>query len=821
MPFGSMMVGGERIIKDAGSTSLPPAFSALADQFPPTVRSLLVDNVEPSTVAVNDLLSDLNWDPANHLLTTSATVLKAPAILNAAACKALRDAVDKIRSVKIDSTDGVESHELPLNTERLVGLIGAAATKALLTLPAQFKGAKLAESKPRHIFVRRYSAETRPWIPFHADVAETTVNVALCDESAHAGGGSLVAVANGAVRRIARSEGDATVHDSRLLHAVTRTSNGVRYSMIIFFGKRHAGEAEEDGGEPVAAPSQQQPPASPIDSVITALRGASLALDAAMSVAAAASSTDAWPAIAPEAQRLIDTLILAQQQHGAQHLGGGATTIPALKHVEESLRQGSAVRIIGLSAGSSHHLNGRCGTIAGGEAEPAWNGERYKVDVRTDEATTSRVLVRPRNLRPADDTNHCDTGNGSAEDLDEDDDDGDACDVELRLLPSLLPALSDELRWRALKEIGCTATSRSDPLNTMAAFPLSARDWIAYRNSLRGGNDDEAAVEPTPLTELKLLLLLLFCPSTTLRHLLECGALPPSSVGRGVIGRGLIAIVDAAIDSSPSDPCIAQLRRWRRALCKAHSLDLGGGPSPVACWTLTLLRANRLTATRRFQAEPDIAGAALRASLLLGCRHVQATALPLHVEKGWLSSRTDLNVLREAAMAHVATHCAAAGIGPTEAVDTSSRNCLAADLLGPNVSSSLDPALVELCRLVDRLRIELSATCGWPLLDVAELQLLDYPEGGHYRRHLDSGGKRVVTRAVSLLLYLTPEGWDVEVDGGQLRAYHQEADEEGEEMVEVAPEAGTLVLFASSKVPHEVVATRRRRLAVAGWLCEQ
>ena len=94
--------------------------------------------------------------------------------------------------------------------------------------------------------------------------------------------------------------------------------------MIIFFGKRHAGEAEEDGGEPVAAPSQQQPPASPIDSVITALRGASLALDAAMSVAAAASSTDAWPAIAPEAQRmsLIDTLILAQQQHGAQHIHG-------------------------------------------------------------------------------------------------------------------------------------------------------------------------------------------------------------------------------------------------------------------------------------------------------------------------------------------------------------------------------------------------------------------------------------------------------------------------------------------------------------------
>ena len=34
----------------------------------------------------------------------------------------------------------------------------------------------------------RYSRETRPWIPFHHDNSNVTINVALSDDSAHEGG---------------------------------------------------------------------------------------------------------------------------------------------------------------------------------------------------------------------------------------------------------------------------------------------------------------------------------------------------------------------------------------------------------------------------------------------------------------------------------------------------------------------------------------------------------------------------------------------------------------------------------------------------------
>ena len=49
-------------------------------------------------------------------------------------------------------------------------------------------------------------------------------------------GGRLVALYNGAVRTITRGEGEATVHSSSLMHGVTRTLAGQRYSLIMFFG---------------------------------------------------------------------------------------------------------------------------------------------------------------------------------------------------------------------------------------------------------------------------------------------------------------------------------------------------------------------------------------------------------------------------------------------------------------------------------------------------------------------------------------------------------------------------------------------------------
>ena len=80
-------------------------------------------------------------------------------------------------------------------------------------------------------------------------------------------------------------------------------------------------------------------------------------------------------------------------------------------------------------------------------------------------------------------------------------------------------------------------------------------------------------------------------------------------------------------------------------------------------------------------------------------------------------------------------------------------------------------------------------------------------------------------------------GAEPAVDGGQLRVYSgtplTETDEAAAaaaaatdmetdmETFDVPPNAGTLVLFSSAAIWHEVLPTRRERLVVVGWLCEQ
>ena len=83
-------------------------------------------------------------------------------------------------------------------------------------------------------FIRKFSAETRPWIKMHADVAAVTVNVALSDED-DSSRGRLLTVYDGAVRAIDRRAGDATVHPSSLLHGVSRMVEGQRHTLIMFF----------------------------------------------------------------------------------------------------------------------------------------------------------------------------------------------------------------------------------------------------------------------------------------------------------------------------------------------------------------------------------------------------------------------------------------------------------------------------------------------------------------------------------------------------------------------------------------------------------
>lgn len=97
-------------------------------------------------------------------------------------------------------------------------------------------------------------------------------------------------------------------------------------------------------------------------------------------------------------------------------------------------------------------------------------------------------------------------------------------------------------------------------------------------------------------------------------------------------------------------------------------------------------------------------------------------------------------------------------------------------------------------------------------LDEFEGHYAAYPPGAAYVRHLDRF-REENQRVVSLVLYLN-ESWSTQ-DGGELRLY---ADAMAERPVAaIAPQAGTLVCFLSERVPHEVMASRRTRLSLAGW----
>ncbi len=92
-----------------------------------------------------------------------------------------------------------------------------------------------------------------------------------------------------------------------------------------------------------------------------------------------------------------------------------------------------------------------------------------------------------------------------------------------------------------------------------------------------------------------------------------------------------------------------------------------------------------------------------------------------------------------------------------------------------------------------------------------EAHLALYPPGAFYVRHFDSF-TGAANRMVSLVLYLNRD-WK-SGDGGELVLYRAGS---GSEMTQVDPLGGTLVLFMSEEIEHEVLPTRTRRASIAGW----
>ena len=88
-----------------------------------------------------------------------------------------------------------------------------------------------------------------------------------------------------------------------------------------------------------------------------------------------------------------------------------------------------------------------------------------------------------------------------------------------------------------------------------------------------------------------------------------------------------------------------------------------------------------------------------------------------------------------------------------------------------------------------------------------EAHFARYQQGDFYQKHLDAFVGRS-SRVLTTVCYLN----DV-VSGGELQIYN----EDDQPLLQVQPQAGTLVLFESARFPHEVLPAHSTRYSIAGW----
>lgn len=88
-----------------------------------------------------------------------------------------------------------------------------------------------------------------------------------------------------------------------------------------------------------------------------------------------------------------------------------------------------------------------------------------------------------------------------------------------------------------------------------------------------------------------------------------------------------------------------------------------------------------------------------------------------------------------------------------------------------------------------------------------EAHFARYQQGDFYQKHLDAFTGRS-SRVLTSVCYLN----DV-TNGGQLQIYT----EDDKPLLQVQPQAGTLVLFESARFPHEVLPAESTRYSIAGW----
>lgn len=124
------------------------------------------------------------------------------------------------------------------------------------------------------------------------------------------------------------------------------------------------------------------------------------------------------------------------------------------------------------------------------------------------------------------------------------------------------------------------------------------------------------------------------------------------------------------------------------------------------------------------------------------------------------------------------------------------------------LESHQSPACDRYLGLLDQLRLALNRGLYLGLEDY-ESHFALYPPGAFYRKHVDRF-RDDDRRTVSAVLYLNQD-WRPE-QGGALRLYLGDGTTR-----DVLPQAGSLLVFLSADLPHEVLSASRERLSLTGW----
>jgi SM-20-related protein len=195
-----------------------------------------------------------------------------------------------------------------------------------------------------------------------------------------------------------------------------------------------------------------------------------------------------------------------------------------------------------------------------------------------------------------------------------------------------------------------------------------------------------------------------------------------------------------------------------------------------------------------------------------------------HVERGFAPQLLVSHLQADAASLHAAGLFYGAGSGGRAAEVDSMRSAESCDPIDRDRSIGNWDAFFAIWERLDLVRQELQEDLGIELLPEMEISYVHYPIGGYYQRHVDDTVDRETRidafdvgrvsetsrRAISFVCALVDDDWS-DADGGALRTFVGEAHED------VLPSCGTLVLFDSTRLHHEVLCTNRNRLVLVGW----